>query len=335
MPARSRRKTVPTATTSNFFSLDGEKITTCYCRRCMETKSPSHFLTATDTMLDRNGYMSICSECIDDLFDKIFATEHDVSKTILKLCRMLNVVFLEGAVQATIAHLTKEYDKNGKFEHVFGWYKSKVSSLSKINPVGTLTFSEPLIIVSDNPVQNEDDIEGMDYLKQFWGEGLELEDYIYLERELDDWKKTHKSTTKAEVTLLKELCFKELEIRKARATGQPVNDSLKQLQELMKTASVDPSKTNIANSGKSQDTFSSFIKIIEENEPADYYKDQKMFADYDNIGWYFEKYVTRPLKNFVTGSRDFDVSEESIDDEDDDLPVDNSIDLDGEETEIK
>jgi hypothetical protein len=64
--------------------------------------------------------------------------------------------------------------------------------------------------------------------------------------------------------------------------------------------------------------------LIEETEPAEYYADKTMFKDFDNIGFYFEKYVTRPLKNFVMGSRDFNVETEKDGDDDDD-----SFDIDG------
>ena len=86
----------------------------------------------------------------------------------------------------------------------------------------------------------------------------------------------------------------------------------------MRTASVDPAKANMASSGKSLDTFSAFIKTIEETEPAEYYKDKALFKDFDNINFYFEKYVRRPLKNFVTGSRDFNVDADTDDEEYDD-----------------
>jgi hypothetical protein len=198
---------------------------------------------------------------------------------------------------------------------LFGYYKSKLTSFAQLNQSGILTFSEPVNFISDNPMQ-DNEVKNPEYFKQFWGEGLSFDDYSYLETELDDWKKTHRSDTKAEVTLLKEICFKMLEIRKKRNVDAGSTGGLvKELQDLMKTASIDPGKASLANAGKSQDTFSSFIKTIEENEPADYYKDKGLFKDYDNIEWYFDRFLRRPLKNFITGSRDFSL--EGPDDSDD------------------
>ena len=55
-----------------------------------------------------------------------------------------------------------------------------------------------------------------------------------------------------------------------------------------------------------------FIKNIEETTPAEYYKDKELFKDFDSIEEYIKKFITRPLKNFITGSRDFNIVEEDI-----------------------
>jgi hypothetical protein len=142
-----------------------------------------------------------------------------------------------------------------------------------------------------------------------WGEGLELKDYEYLEKEIEVWKKTHKCDNKAEETLLKEICLTKLDLRKARSTGDDkrVKDLTKSFQDLIKTAALDPAKANAASSGKMFDSFGVWIKDIEENRPAEWVEDKKLFEDVDNLDSYFKKYIVRPIKNFITGSRDFGV----------------------------
>ena len=292
-----------------------------YCRFCQCNKAASKFYDAVDTYLDKNGKMSICIDCINEIFDKNFALNNDVSKTILVLCRMLNVAYLDSAVQAAILHVAKLVEKTGNMTGVFGIYKSKLTSFAGLNQTSVLTITEPSTHVSDVNYEEVDEHQDAEYLKQFWGENMSLDDYAYLERELDDWEKTHKHDSKAEITLLKEICLQQLVIRKERQLEHSLVAPLKLLQDLMKTANVDPAKASLNDSGKSQDTFSGFVKMIEENEPADYYKDKGLFKDYDNIEWYFDKYVRRPLKNFVTGSRDFDVTEDNDDTGDDDNSI--------------
>jgi hypothetical protein len=283
------------STTKVYYDANGNPVKKCYCRRCMEFKPPNKFLDATDNILDKNGKMSVCSECVEDIFQKTYVAEQDLPKTILIVCRLLNVVYLENGVQSTMSHVEKMYEKqdNPDLRFIFSFYKAKVTSLTQINQSGVLTFTEPAKFYTEDDFMERTTDEDAADLKQFWGEGLSLDDYNYLEREMSEWK--------------------TLEIKKQRLGNNSTASLVKELQDLMKTASVDPAKTAIAGAGKSQDTFSAFIKTIEENEPAEYYKDRKLFKDYDNIDWYFRKYVLRPLRNFVLQARDFNVDEKDDD----------------------
>ena len=46
--------------------------------------------------------------------------------------------------------------------------------------------------------------------------------------------------------------------------------------------------------------------MIEKCTPADLYLRPKLFKDMDSAGEYYKRFVTRPFKNFFTGSRDQD-----------------------------
>jgi hypothetical protein len=313
----SRRKKIKK---TPLMSKTGVELDSCHCRRCMKDKKPTDFFDAVDFFLDTSGKMSICKSCCNDIYSRMYLSEHSMDKALLRCCRILNVRYDEDAVSTTQERVKKIFDEGRETENIFGIYKMSLSATQKTritrrNIMEDMIFVEPVGIMSAvNPMG--DDIEESFDIKQFWGDNFEYDDYVYLERELSEWKKTHKSDTKAEETLLKELCYKGLETRKARVEGRSTANLVKELQDLMKTASVDPAKTAIAGSGKSQDTFSSFIKTIEENEPADFYKDKGLFKDFDNIDFYFRKYVTRPLKNFITQSRDFNVETDDYDDSD-------------------
>lgn len=283
------------------------------------------FYDAVDAgLIDANGLMSICKKACNELFDKFLASENSYEKAILKMCRVLNLKYSDDAINAALKQMETYKERGTESTSFFSLYKGKLYTTSKTsNRIEShnidLQYEEvtQINITGKNTLSdfNEDELE-KDVI-EFWGEGYETEDYEWLEKTFADWKKTHKSDTMAEESLLKEIVFKQFEIRKARKNELSTAALVKELQDLMKTASVDPSKTSLSNSGKAQETFSSFIKMIEENEPASYYSDEdkKLFKDFDNIEYYFDKYVRRPLKNFITGSRDFNVDGESEDDD--------------------
>ncbi|SRR5258706_2497970 len=307
-----------------------------YCRKCTKIKQNGEFFSAVDLILDTNKLMSICSDCIGKLFEKTLESENgNLQKTILHLCKMLNVLYSEQAITDSLKVIeTRNMDKS-KF---FGVYKSRLfmtkrSSVNDSQDDINLTYKDNPII-NNNTIVSEFEVDPE--VVDFWGSGYEKEDYRWLEKTLAEWKRTHKSDTMGEQTLLREIVFKQLEIEKSRKVGFSSGSLIKELQDLMKTASVDPAKSNIAGSGKSQDTFSAFIKMIEENEPADYYKDKELFKDFDNIDRYFQKYILRPLKNFITGSRDFNVDseDESLDENLDDIDIEKLLETENE-TDMK
>ena len=60
------------------------------------------------------------------------------------------------------------------------------------------------------------------------------------------------------------------------------------------------------NETDSSKIFGVWLKDIEQYRPAEYFEDKKLYEDYDGIMEYFNKFVLRPMRNLLTGSRDFD-----------------------------
>ena len=49
-----------------------------------------------------------------------------------------------------------------------------------------------------------------------------------------------------------------------------------------------------------------WISDIEKYTPAEYYKDKDLYRDADGIGGYASRFIFRPLKNLLTGSKELD-----------------------------
>jgi len=302
--------------------LDNNNLPILYCRKCQQIKKEADFYSATDILLDKNGFQSVCKSCIQELYEGFYQSENSLDRAIYLLCKTLNVIYIQSSVDAVKTYIENKTDDNKPINNVFGLYKRMLSPHAKgIQTDGpeNLTFQEISIPIVENNFSIGTDEKNKELIK-FWGDGFQSSDYEFLEDNYTKWVASHKSDTMAEITLLKEIVYKQLEIQKDRLGGRSTAAGVKQLQEIMKTASVDPSKANIAGAGKSQDTFSSFIKTIEENEPASFYEDKELFDDFKDqkdLDFYFQKYVLRPLKNFVTQSRDFSVEVDDNNDEDD------------------
>jgi len=145
-----------------------------------------------------------------------------------------------------------------------------------------------------------------------------MDDYVFLESAYGKWLKTTTCDNYGIEILLRELCHKENEIRKARENNSPVDGLVKGLQEIMKNSALTPALQNAASTGRNLETFGVWIRDIEQFTPADWYDQKEKYKDVDNIEEYYEKHITRPIKSFITGSRDFNMEEILELDKDDD-----------------
>lgn len=297
-----------------------------YCRVCMKMKPIKEFYTRCDENLDKNGFMSVCRMHCNEIYSNSLNIERNFEKALFRTCRILNVAWTPNCVDATKTQVVKLQNEKKENIQVFGIYKSKLSTLSNLSGDGVLTFDG--YVNNDKVSSNAEVTDNEDfnkYLKAFWGPDLPFEDYEFLESELARYEETHSSDTATEKSLLRQICFSELDLRKARMNGgTPTAKQVETLQTLMKTASVDPSKASLANTVKNKSLVSSLISIMEENEPADYYEDKKLFKDFDGLDPYFKRNMTRPTKNFIMQSRDFNTEAENDDDFDFDSEGDNN-----------
>ena len=284
-----------------------------YCRKCMEFKTDTHFYKATDFFLDSNQMFSVCKECIEDIYNSFFSVEGTMEKTLLRMCKILNVRYDESAIESTKKHIQTYEERGLESGNIFGTYKSKLGAL-QATQIGSrdteedLTYVEPsLEVIQSIPSKEIPDIE---YYEDAWGktDKLTLDDYEYLETEFSRWNKTTKCDTQSEIVLVREICHKQNEIRKARVEGASTGNLVRQLQEIMKNSNLTPLQQNAADSNKFADAFGVWIKDIENLTPAEWWKDQIKFNDMDGIEE-DRKDIIRSIRNFITGSRDFNTVE--------------------------
>jgi hypothetical protein len=297
----------------------GLTVETSHCRRCRQAKSREKFIDATNTLLDTNGLLSVCNDCIEELFSNIYGYSGSIEATILKLCRMLDVAYVPAAIESAKKSMESK-SNSGRVVNpstLFGVYKHLAKVMSRTGLKDTMVDMSYREVSGGQETPKDPDkildpnaFEGADDLLQFWGTD-DINEISFLEREFANFKRTHKADTYAEIILMKEVCHKISEMDKARREGRSVDSMLKALQEVMKNLAISPNITNAA-SGNAVDSFGSWIKEIESTRPAEWVEDKSVFRDVDKLEEYSEKYITSPLRTFVTGNKEFDLDDGSF-----------------------
>jgi len=301
-----------------------DEVKKIYCRKCMEYKTPTNFFKATDNFLDSNDYMSVCKQCIDDIYEKFFIIEQSMDKAILRLCRLLNIRFNERALESAKKQIETHIEKGMKNPSVFGNYKAKILMVTS-NKIGDKNTNEDLTFIEPN----EEIIEKLEspqvidqeYYENIWGksQGLNQIDYEFLDYEYGRWVGPIGNVTHGEEVLIRDICHLQNQIRKERITGNDskVNNLIEARQKIMKDGALTPLLQNAANSGKNADCFGVWLRDIEQIMPAEWYADQEKYKDIDGIEEDIQD-IKRSCKNFLVGSRDFGTLDlESINDIDD------------------
>lgn len=302
----------------------GVTVTLSYCRKCMKMLPAKDFFECNDLgFIDANGLFSVCKECMQKIYDELFAANNSIEKTLHKMCTSLNVRFSNEAVDATKANIQTLLQGGKNVNSVFGIYKQKLIATNKsmdksaaedntYEDIGTI-YTTQAVDIKELPIPQD--------VLTFWGKDLKRDEIEYLENQYANFKQTHKADTYAEIVLLKEVCYTMLEIKKQRALTPPGDTAelIKELQGLMNSLAISPKSANASQSGKAMDTFGLWIQDIEREEPAEWLKSDPrgdMYRDVGNVEEYFQKYFVRPLKNAIGISKDFNIDDNEKENDD-------------------
>lgn len=216
------------------------------CNKCKKEQVLTNYYNA-DTDFFPSGKLHICKTCCGEIIEE---KGFDGFKSLL---RLINKPLYSDLYKGD----TKDYIR-------------QINSLPqyKLNTYDDSTlFDEPRslsVIQSIKPKElSEDELND---LIDFFGEGFEEKDYIYLKSEYDDYLDRYEVDSKALENLIKEICLKQLEIRVKRAQGEKVDQQQKTLQDLLGSSNLKPAQET-GNQAVEQETFGTLIKKWENERP--------------------------------------------------------------------
>lgn len=295
-----------------------------YCRKCTKIKSLNDFYEATNPFLDTNGYMSICKECCNDLYNHYFSIYNNLEKALYLTCQDLDVRFNDEALKQTQSHVDSILSKGKKIDKVFGIYKSKLSSTGKNNAgIDCFRFKDSDYIENTNIINSnkEDDIY-YKTLEKYWGKNRTLWEYEFLEEEMVKIKASFECPDYSMEMLMRDICFINLEIEKVRQTGKgDVTKLIETRSKLMTDANMKPVQATGAEAND-QITFGTLIKKWENEKPIPSHLDDEMkkYIDTYMVGHLAKmEGLNNDLVNKYNESlKEYTIDLNSLDDEEDD-----------------
>lgn len=244
------------------------------------------------------GRITVCKNCILEIFAKYREKTGDRLKATYLTCRKLDVVFSWSFYNGAI----RQVDSKGKDDsNLFGVYITKVNSLGGVNHVQNgFDNSDEVQLEENNEESNKDEDkqsfkvmneEDIIELQSFWGKNYDYDDLEKLQRTYEDLINNYECDSPVQVMLFKNIAKTQLNADKALEDNNVSSfDKLtNSLSKILNDANIKP----IQHSGalaNDQVTFGNLIKKYENEkpipDPLKEWKDNNMIIKYVST-WFF------------------------------------------------
>ncbi len=262
---------------------------------------------------NNNGFMSICQNCIAELYEqyvKFYSGDEDAAAE--RICQITDTYF-DPDIWAVSRKISNS--RGGKSRNRISTYISKLNL--KNHDIGA-TYSDTLVrrweadvanATTVAEVEENKDIETPADVVRRFGTGFDAGDYDSLQYEYQNWVDRYgEPIDKRQEELYVSICYMKLNQQKLLQKGDAnIGAAAKSYKEQIDAATTEiEDRKKKAEAEKQLSPLGEMIRDIEEYCPAEYYKDKKLYADFDRLREYIERFMTRPLRNLLTGSRELD-----------------------------
>jgi hypothetical protein len=255
------------------------KASESYCRMCQKILPNSKFYETTNPMIDKSGWMSVCKEHANEIYNTYFSIYNNMEKALYLTCQDLDVMFSVEALRQTQSHIEGLISKGKKADAVFGYYKSKLGSTGKNNAnLTSFRFkdSDNIFDEKDNEILSDSYNEVQDEdLVSFWGKGYTYEELNFLQDYYYELIKIYDHSLPVQINNYRNMAKTQLQGNKCLEKGDisGYEKSMKILSMLSGDSNIKPNQeTSVGNLTKGG--YDVFLKHIEDDEPIlDWEKD--------------------------------------------------------------
>ena len=149
-----------------------------------------------------------------------------------------------------------------------------------------------------------------------WGIGFAEADYKNLDEHYRMLKKNNPNADNNQEIFIKSLCNLNMLMVKALKDGDS-DKYVKLTDQYAKTFKQAGLRTIEEKDNSNSETFGVTLATISEWTPEEFYKDKKLYEDWDELGDYYDRHICRPMQNLMFDKNVRDKEFFVSDDEDD------------------
>lgn len=274
----------------------------CYmCGNSWENQK-GHFSKSAHPKYQANdGYIEICNDCRDLYYKRLVDLySGNEEHAIRHMCLEFGWVY---HIDALTASRQISADRS-RISH----YLAK-KNLGQTARIGT-TYFDSMKYEYQNKL--EETIESREQAKNEqtsvtatsidrWGVGFTEGDYKNLDEHYRMLKKNNPNCDNNQEIFIKSLCNLNMLMMKAVKDGDS-DKYVKLTDQYAKTFKQAGLRTVEEKDSSNDETFCMTLGFISDYTPEEFYQDKELYADWDKIGEYIDRHITRPMINLETGS---------------------------------
>ena len=297
------------------------------CILCGRPFSQPYFNKCGSPFITGTGYLPVCKECLKKLFYSYYM-KYDMNekKAVKRVCmlyglyysdRIFYAIDTEGVTskEQFITKYIRHLNLNRYIDKTFDDSLDEGFLFDDVRPEAVdveIERGDYLEWRKDRDEKNREKRERKklnEKIKQknrvFWGDGFDYVDYKALDEHYDYLTEANPNYDSNQEIFIKDLCVSKMLKDKAAANGDI--DGFKKLSELYRSTFKQAGLKTIDDvSGAEDFSIGVNLRRIEQYTPAEFYKDQNLYKDFDGLGDYFDRFVLRPLRNLQHGTTDRD-----------------------------
>ena len=272
------------------------------CFYCGNEYVETNYYKSNSIFYSNIGKIPYCKQCIERFYQSFYEKYtnegclNPEKKAVKRLCMIFDIYYKEDAYNAAIDNAKKREMNISPMGAYMKMIQLSQYNRNKETYEDTITQEERENFVVNIATDISDSVNIDEKIMNFFGSGFKEEDYVFLNREYEDWIARHECKTKAQEEVFKRLCFKQLEILKATQRGEDTKDLDATFQKLLETAKLQP-KQNSGDTTADNQTFGTLIDKWENTRPLPEIDEE--LKDVDKIGWYIDVFFKGHLSKMM------------------------------------
>ena len=229
-----------------------------YCCRCglSYSRQKGYFPVSHSPMYRGSGYLPICNDCVEDLYEYYCTKLGDHRSAMKRMCMKLDLYWNDSIydmVEKTAGVNSRVRNYIGKtniVRYIDKTYDNTIEEeLSEHGAISTdrdMTAETAVDGNASTEAQSEDHSEADMPVDQqvidFWGRGYSNSFYRELDRRYANWTQGKQITAPEELSLYRQICVLETVIARDSAAGKAIDKNVNALNSLLGSLNLKPAQ---------------------------------------------------------------------------------------------